>query len=160
MFSQLAAPMAVLCLLLMVPGYLFLRLFRLPRVWSVITAPIVTIGLVGFVGEVYRVIGIPAVPLTVLLPLVVLPLAAHLLTTRMRQGDGGELAAPPVDRKLLPSISWWIPLLFVAIGLMVSNNVFISELDSPNAVLQHYDVTHHLNIIQSFHDAKTISSIE
>ena len=153
--------MAILCLLLMVPGFLFLRLFRLPRTWSACIAPIVTIGLVGFVGELYRPLGIPAVPLTVFGPLVALPAAAHLLAAWRNRPNGSKasFAAASVDRTLLPNISWWVPLLFVAVGLFVSNNVFISELDSPNAVVQHYDVTHHLNIIQSFYDAKSISSI-
>lgn len=163
MFSQLAAPMAILCLLLMVPGYLFLRLFRLPRTWSISTAPIISIGLIGVVGEIYRPLGVPAVPVTVIAPLVALPVVTHLLIawmgSRGNKASEKSLFAAQVDDTLLPDIPWWLPLLFVALGLMVSNNVFISELDSANAFLQQYDVTHHVNIIQAFHDAQTISSI-
>lgn len=162
MFSQLAVPMAVFSAMLLVPGYLFLRLFRLPRTWAVCASPIVTMGLVGILGEVYGVLGIPSVPLTVLAPLIALCGAIHLVRIARAKSAGKDVAlafeASPLLQGL-PTITWWLPLLFVAVGLFVCNNVFLSELEAPDAILQFYDVTHHLNVIQAFFEARRTSSI-
>lgn len=160
MFSQLVVPMAILLLLLVVPGYLFLSAFGLPWTWAFCTAPIVSMGLVGIVGEIYNVLHIPAVPLTVFGPLVAILVLANVAMRHAQQrNDAQKSKEIPFAHRVLPTISWWAPMLFVAVGLLVCNNVFMSELDSADAVLQHYDVTHHLNIIQAFFDARNISSL-
>lgn len=174
MFSQLVVPVAIFCLMLLVPGYLLLRILQLPRAWSICVAPIVSIGLVSIVGEIYGLLRLPATPVSVYAPLVVV-LGIGCLVSLLLFGGPRSQAGRRGGKKLsrgrsdagadagrnatMPHIAWWWPLLFVAIGLFVCNNVFLSELDSPGAVLQSYDVIHHLNTIQTFVDAQRISSL-
>lgn len=152
MLSQLAVPIALFCLMLLVPGFLAARALGLSRMLALCCAPIVSIGLVSIVGEAYNVARIPATPATVFIPICVLSLVV-LFVTRVKFGtrpEGWEGAC---------QVPVWAPVLFVLIGLVICNSVYLSELDSPETVLQSYDVTHHLNTIQSFFESRRISSI-
>ena len=170
MISQLISPAITLCLMLFVPGYCMLRLLRLPRAWSLSASPIVSIGLVSLLGELLGILDIPATPTFVFLPIVI-PLVTLLAlqssqvnrkpllqqnSTPHRRNEQAEAVRSMPD--IPPAIPWWAPAAFAAMGLLVCNSVFLSKLDSPNAVLQAYDVTHHLNTIQAFYESRSISS--
>ena len=172
MLSQLAVPSLLLFLMLVVPGFLLLRSLGLPRAWSLCAAPIVSIGAISVVGELYAALSVPATPATGLFPLLLVPctiLIAQMLFGKAVRGVG-EPFASRVDRRRaglraiggavdLPTIPAWEPVLFVIVGLLVCNSVFVSEIDAPDVVFQKYDVMHHLNCIRAFYDARRISSL-
>lgn len=157
MLQSLAFPAVVYALMLFVPGYLILRCARLPRTWAVCCAPIVSIGLVSLLGEAFAAAGIPATPLSVFAPLVGVLLVA-LVASRV-------LLPAPTDAKPEDeayggiTIPWLMLVPFVAVGLAICNTLFVSELPAPDAIIQNYDVQHHLNTIRAFADAQQISSL-
>ncbi|MBQ6491692.1 MAG: hypothetical protein IJI88_05415 [Atopobiaceae bacterium] len=155
MVQQVLPFAAVYTLMLFVPGYLFLRCVQLPRTWAACCAPISTTALVGILGEVYASLGISATPLTIYIPAISAPLVVLFalrqsgrIPAGKHEGSAGEL----------PVITWWAVLLYVIIGAVVCNNLFVSELTSTDAIMQSYDVQHHLNCIQAFADSSRISS--
>ncbi len=154
---QLALPIAFFCLMMLVPGYLTARSMGLSNMLAICCAPIITIGLVSVLGEVYALAGIPATPMSVLAPITILPIA--LLAVLSLKGGPRESATPPKAKKSGRALPFWLPMLFVAVGFAIANSVFFSELTTTDAILQSYDVTHHLNCIQAFVDARRISSL-
>ena len=158
MLQSMAPYAALYALMLFVPGYLFLRCARLPRSYALCCAPILSTSLVGIVGEVFAAAHVPATHLTVYVPLCVLPLVVlGLIRMRGPQLRDNEQPEPPLEACRIP---WWIVLLFAFMGLFICNNVFVSELPKLDAVMQHYDVQHHLNTTQAFADARCISSLK
>lgn len=156
MVRTFVLPCFVLFLMLYGPGYLSLRTARFPYIWALCLAPVVSYGLIGLLGEAYMLAGVPATPLTVFAPLVVLPLAA-LLVRRVRAKQAGKSAdAGELD---FPELQPWAPCMFALVGLVVFNYLVLSRLEGPNDVNQSYDVVNHLSVTQAFIDSKTISSL-
>lgn len=146
--------------LLLAPGYLWLRMVRLPRAYSLCVAPIITTALVAIVGELYAAVHLPATPASVYLPLMCLPAALLLVPLVMRYRGtavkGDDLLSFNLSHVDIP---WWMPLLFIALGVYICNDLFVSIIPSADAVMQHYDNQHHLNTIQAMADAKRASSL-
>ena len=159
MLLQMLPTAAIYALSLFVPGFLCLRSTGFPKVWSLCCAPIVSTALVGILGEVYASIGVPATPTTIYAPAVCLPLIALIALRQRSRLSSADTEKTVLDGSLSTiSANWWVILLFVVVGTMVCNDLFVSELTSIDAVMQRYDVQHHLNGIQAFADARRISS--
>lgn len=176
MLQTMLVPLALYALALFVPGYLVLRCTHLPRPMALCCAPIVTTALVAILGELFAIAHIPATPVTIYLPLVVIP-AAVLTPEILRERSRASKPAPTDDTPATSSQrpkrkrrtsrprhaailapTWLMVLVFAVVGLFICNNLFVSELDAWDTVMQHYDVQHHLNVIRSFADARRISS--
>lgn len=159
MLQSMLYPATIYALTLFLPGYLWLRSVRLPNIYALCCAPVVSSALVGILGEVYARCGVPATPLSIYLPLVCLPVAA-LLALRMHAGKEGEAHEPLIDLSgSYYVIAWWLPVLFVLFGVLVCDDLFASELPTLDAVVQRYDVQHHLNCTQAMADAQRVSSL-
>lgn len=170
MLQTMLFPLAVYVLMLFVPGYLALRCMRMPWTWALCCAPIITTAFVAVLGELYAIVGLSTTPLTIYLPAVGIPLVllvALQLTGRFspaRKMPSEAVATAGYTSSALgfgssfPTIDWWMPLVFLAIGIFICNNVFASELPSIDAFEQEFDNQHHLNVIQAFIDAQRISS--
>lgn len=150
MFPALALPIVALTAILLAPGFLALRGLGLSRPLSASCAPVVSVGAIAILSEAYAVLGIPCGPLTLLGP--ALLLCAAPLALRLLLGRG----LPPSGRSAHPA---WVPAAFCAVGVVMGYNLFLSRLPSPDAVFQAYDVTQHLNVIQSFVDSGRYSSL-
>lgn len=138
----------VMCLMLVVPGHLFLRALGMERVWAICSSPLVSLSLIALFGQALSLVGIAATPVLVLCPLVLLPAAA--LVAMRRRG------LEPLD---LPRIEPWIPLAYVAVGAALGYNLYISRLGSPDALFQAYDITQHVGLIQSMSESGRLTSI-
>ncbi|MBR3384690.1 MAG: hypothetical protein IKG69_05745 [Atopobiaceae bacterium] len=158
MLQSLLLPAAIYTLMLFVPGYLCLRCAHLPRAWAVCCAPIVSTALVGIIGEAYASLGVSATPLSVYVPAACLPLALLVLLQLAERRAATEPANQAPGSFPGGDIAWWAPLLFAAVGIVICNNLFVSELPSIDAIMQNYDVQHHLNGIRAFADAHRASS--
>lgn len=159
MLQSMLYPATIYILTLFLPGYLWLRSVRLPAVYALCCAPVISSALVGLLGEVYARIGVPATPLSIYLPLVCLP-AMALLALRARAGKGNEAPEPLIDLgESYSDVAWWLPLLFVFFGVLACNDLFASELPALDAVVQRYDVQHHLNCTQAMAEARRVSSL-
>lgn len=164
MSQSLLIPAAIYAFMLFAPGYLALRCARLPRAWALCCAPIVSTALVAILGELYAALGIAATPLTVYAALTALPLLALVALQLWHKAPSAPVRADAPDasagEQRWPTISWWMVLLFAAIGVFICNNLFVSELPSLDAVIQQFDNQHHLNVIRAFVDAQRISSLK
>ena len=165
MLHTMLFPMFVYALLLFVPGFLILLCARLPRIWALCCAPIITTGAVAILGELYAACGIAATPLSVYLPATGIPLLLLAAIQLLHRNSPSPLQQAPTTEDQpkaigFPTIAWWIPIVFVGVGILICNNLFISELSSIDVVLQAFDNQHHLNCIQAFVDGQCISSLK
>lgn len=146
MWFEFYVSAAALCAALLAPGYLALRALGTARVTAVCCAPIVSITLLSALGQAYALAGVPSSPALVLAPLVAVPAAALLLL----RGRTSPMAPP----RAVP----WAPVVFVALGVALAHNLFVSRLADPSQLFQAYDLTHHLNSIQAIADSGRYSS--
>lgn len=150
MLISMAAPALALLAILLVPGFLALRSCRLPRTWALCCAPAVSCGIIAVLGEGFAILGVSASAPTVLLPAVLVPLVALVAHRLWSRGDAQD--------RPLPRLSGWAVLAFVAMGVIIGNNLFASRLPSLDALFQNYDLTQHVNTIRSFVDSGRLSS--
>lgn len=59
----------------------------------------------------------------------------------------------------MPPIPLWMPILYIIIGVALAYNLFLSRIGSPDALFQAYDVTQHLDIIQSMSESGRFTSL-
>ncbi len=137
-----------LCALLLVPGYLALRALGMGRVWSVCCSPLVSLSLVALLGQALDLAGVTSSALTLLVPLVAVPGAALAIT---RARGARELS--------LPRIEPWLPLVYVALGVALGYNLYVSRLGTPDTLFQAYDLTQHLDLIRSMADSGRLTSL-
>ncbi|MBQ6523875.1 MAG: hypothetical protein IJI12_04350, partial [Atopobiaceae bacterium] len=156
MSQAMAVPALIYTVMLFGPGLLCLRCAHLPRPWAVCCAPIVSISLVSLVGEFCSVLDIPATPFSIFVPVVCLPLLVHLALRAINGHADSHGSTAEVSAEA--PIVWWLPLLFAVVGLIICNNLFISELPTPDSFIQNYDMQHHLNVTQSLIDANLVTS--
>lgn len=147
MWSDFYVSAAVLCAVLMVPGYLALRAIGMARTTSACCAPIVSTALIAALGQAYALADVSSTPVLVLGPLLVAGAAAALLA-RGRVRAVASAGGPA-----------WVPLVFLVLGVALSRSLFVTRLDDAAQLFQAYDLTHHLNTIQAFADSGTFSSI-
>ncbi len=149
MLSEIAVPLLATCAVLLVPGYLALRSFGVPRLMSVCCAPLLSVVLIYLLGQAYALVGISSSPVLILLPIVIVPLAVLAV---QRAGDFKP-------RSTMPQISPWLVILAVVLGCALGYNLFLSRLSSADAMLQSYDLTEHVNLIQSMAESGSFSSL-
>lgn len=137
-----------LCALLLVPGFLSLRALGMGRVWSVCCSPLVSLALLALLGQTLDLMGVRSLVWTLLVPLVAAPGAALAIT---RARGARELS--------LPRIEPWLPLVYVALGIALGYNLYVSRLGTPDALFQAYDLTQHLDLIQSMADSGRLTSL-
>lgn len=152
MLISMAAPSLVFLSILFIPGFLILRSLRFARTWALCCAPAISIGIITILGECFAVLGVKANPLTMLLPAAFVPLFT-LTTIRSRHHE-------KVQDRPLPQLNGWAIITFVAMGIVIGNNLFVSRLPSLDALFQNYDLTQHLNTIRSFVESGRLSSID
>lgn len=159
MLQSMLYPATIYALMLFVPGYLWLRCFRLPRAYALCCAPVISTALVAVLGEIYAILHIPATPLSIYCVAILPALIAFIVLSRRW---AAQTTRNDEQEKAIishPDIIWWMPLVAVLVGIFVCNDLFVSELPSVNAVMQNYDVQHHLNATRAFANAKSISSL-
>lgn len=129
---------AALCML---PGYLLARLVGLPRPWALVTSPIVGIAEIGILGEVYSLAHVPSSPVTIMVPLLALPVLGLVLTRKHPR------------HVELPGISPILLVAYLGVGMVASYFLFVSHLFTYWSVYQSPDTPFHLNEIRAFADS-------
>lgn len=133
--------------LLEVPGFALCRILGMPHIWSLCIAPLPSIALIAIVGQVLALMGIAGN-----MPLIAGILAALLLLSWLLTHRIGL-------RFSLPTIPGIAVAIILVLCIALGYNLFLSRLDSPDALFQAYDVTQHLNFIQSMADSGRFSSL-
>lgn len=147
MWFEFAIAVLTLSAILIIPGYLLLRVAGLPRTWSLCFSPLLSTGVLCLTGEVLARTPILASPFTILIP----PLAVigiMYLVTRKR--------LKPVK---LPDIAPWLPFAFVAVAIVVGWKTYLTYVLAPDNMLLMADYPHHASEIQSILDSGRFSSL-
>lgn len=148
MWTSFIIAFLLFVVLLEVPGFALCRILGMPRIWSLCIAPLPSIALIAIVGQVLALMGIAGNMPLIAGILAVLLFLAWFLTRRI----GLRFSLPAI-----PGIAVAIALV---LGIALGYNLFLSRLDSPDALFQAYDVTQHLNFIQSMADSGCFSSLD
>ncbi len=148
MWSVLLPAVLASCAFMFVPGYLLCRALPLPMSWSVCMAPLASFAIVSIGGIVYGALGLPAQPLTLLLPACIV-LAALALLNRSR-----AFCLPD-----LPRLGWGMVGLYLAVGIVSTTFMFVRMLPSADALMTGRDLAHHINSIRAFVSTQSFSSL-
>lgn len=148
MWSQFYLISVLLVALLYLPGYFAFRFVGFDPKHSVCLAPLVSLSAIALVGQLYALVDIPSSPVSVLAPVLLIPLA---LFVAARVRGAKTIEAPDVSLLAMG-------ICFV-LGLGLGRNLIISRLGSPDALFQAYDVTQHLNIIRSMAESGKLTSL-
>lgn len=134
-------------MIVLVPGYLLMRVFGFDRTWSVLLGPLPGIGMLTLLGQVYASLDVHATPLLMLGPPVVILAICYLLVSRTQ------------ERAEVPEVAWWIPLLYVAIGLGLGYYFFVGRLITSDQVIQAFDLTQAVDLIRTFANSGHFTSV-
>ena len=154
-------------LFLYVPGYLWIKTFRVSSFYSLLYAPVVSLILFSFLAIAYDVAGYPASWATIVLPTVavgaVLLAISYVLSRNSRKtvtghSENHNLLFTSPYYKLTPRDIGLLVGYFV-FALVITTLVFVYALDGPESFTQSYDDIAHLGYIQSFLDAQSYSSL-
>ena len=147
MMNSILPVALVMCVVLLAPGFLTFRAFGMPRTWAAVCAPLASLSLIAIMGEAMALVGVPSSA----------PLVAAVLL--VPTGAAALVAHGRVPSLSLGRIEPWVPLVYLVIGAALGYNLFLTRLGSPDALFQAYDVTQHLNLIQSMADSGRLSSL-
>lgn len=148
MWSEFFVACGAGMLLLMVPGFLILRVLGFTLGRAICAAPLFSSVLISLLSIVFESAGIAANPVTmVAVPLAALSaLAAAVGILRRREKKSEEDDIP------LKTV-----MLYAAIGLAAGMVIFVKNLDGPASFLEEYDEVHHLNGAQAFAESQVFS---
>ncbi len=146
--SALYIASVVLFAVIAVPGTLSLRTLGLPLAWSVCCSPLVGLTMLAAIGQVLALVGIASSP-ALIFGIEAIVVAALLAVRRL-------LGLKDIQ---MPRIPLWMPLVYVVIGAALGYNLFVSRIGSADALFQAYDVTQHLNIIQTMSESGRFTSL-
>ena len=140
MWPEFVRAVLVLCILLYLPGTLFLKAFRMPIGWALPTAPLISCSFIFITGEVLNVLRIPAhIFLMAGVPLFIAG-ATYAFT------HVGTHHNPAPSSHTYDDLPWQILLISVAVGLVTTTLLYVTSLSSAGAFVQGWDITHHLDV--------------
>lgn len=137
------------CVVLYLPGWLLLSGIGLPRLRAAIIAPVASIALLQATTLLWDTLGIACTVVNVFGPAVGLSLLAFLARVLFVEHHSRGKHVRNGNKEPVPE-SALVLLFSVAIGIAVGFCMFISNIGSPEAIMQEVDATSHLRILQSF----------
>ena len=175
MWLEFFQSVVVIIALLYVPGVILLHASGMPKPWALVSAPLVSCALFFIEGEIFSALNIP-VPLAVmvLVPLLIAVLVNGYVfyVASKYKGDfrsekpvkskairAGKQSTSPAPAFICEELSFWIPLLYVAIGLLTVGFLFLPTLPSASSFVQGWDIVHHLDVTQAMIESQKYSSI-
>ena len=175
MWLEFFQSVVVIIALLYVPGVILLHASGMPKPWALVSAPLVSCALFFIEGEIFSALNIP-IPLAVmvLIPLLIAALVngyvfyvapKHKEDLRSEKPNkskairAGKQSTSPAPAFICEELSFWIPLLYVAIGLLTVGFLFLPTLPSASSFVQGWDIVHHLDVTQAMIESQKYSSI-
>ena len=152
-----ALSVLVAAAILFVPGALMVRALGPSWAAAVPLAPVVSVALCGTLAVVYSLAGVPASPVTLFAPMLVVGV---LLMTFRRGRATSRCEVVDVSGELSLRVrhdrgpSWSAASIAVAVvaALLVTTVVFLANIGSPESYLNNYDSAFHLSRVRSFVD--------
>lgn len=153
-------------LLLYVPGYAILRAFRYGRTVALACAPIVTV--IGYcvTGVVFQKAGVFANAGLILLPTAAIAVLCVCGACVRIHAQGGKRCAGICDVRKLGAwvrghkAALVIVLLYVFVGIVATQVVFVGSLSSPDSTTVCFDDQSHLGSIRSFIERGNFSFLD
>ena len=175
MWLEFFQSVVVIIALLYVPGVILLHASGMPKPWALVSAPLVSCALFFIEGEIFSALNIP-IPLAVmvLVPLLIAVLVngyVYYVAPKHKEGlndkkpvkskaiRAGKRSTNPVPAFICEELPFWIPLLYVAIGLLTVGLLFLPTLPSASSFVQGWDIVHHLDVTQAMIESQKYSSI-
>ena len=175
MWLEFFQSVVVIIALLYVPGVILLHASGMPKPWALVSAPLVSCALFFIEGEIFSALNIP-IPLAVM---VLVPLLIAVLVNvyvfyvapkhkeslndkkpvKSKAIRAGKRSTNPVPAFICEELPFWIPLLYVAIGLLTVGLLFLPTLPSASSFVQGWDIVHHLDVTQAMIESQKYSSI-
>ena len=165
----------VIVALLYVPGVILLHASGMSKPWAFVTAPLVSCALYFIEGEIFSALNIP-IPLAVMVlaPLLIAALVngyVYYIAPKNKEDHSGERrdkseailagkqSTSPVPAFICEELPFWMPLLYVVIGLLTVGFLFLPTLPSASSFVQGWDIVHHLDVTQAMIESQKYSSI-
>jgi len=175
MWLEFFQSVVVIIALLYVPGVILLHASGMPKPWALVSAPLVSCALFFIEGEIFSALNIP-IPLAVmvLVPLLIAVLVnVYVFYVAPKHKEGlndkkpvkskairaGKRSTNPVPAFICEELPFWMPLLYVAIGLLTVGLLFLPTLPSASSFVQGWDIVHHLDVTQAMIESQKYSSI-
>ena len=175
MWLEFFQSVVVIIALLYVPGVILLHASGMPKPWALVSAPLVSCALYFIEGEIFSALNIP-IPLAVmvLVPLLIAVLVNGYVyyvapkhkedfrSEKLLKSEAirtGKQSTSPVPAFICEELPFWIPLLYVAIGLLTVGFLFLPTLPSASSFVQGWDIVHHLDVTQAMIESQKYSSI-
>ncbi len=175
MWLEFFQSVVVIIALLYVPGVILLHASGMPKPWALVSAPLVSCALYFIEGEIFSALNIP-IPLAVmvLVPLLVAALVngyvfyvapkhkGNFRSEKPNKSEAmrtGKQSTSPIPAFICEELPFWIPLLYVAIGLLTVGLLFLPTLPSASSFVQGWDIVHHLDVTQAMIESQKYSSI-
>ena len=175
MWLEFFQSVVVIIALLYVPGVILLHASGMPKPWALVSAPLVSCALFFIEGEIFSALNIP-IPMAVmvLVPLLIAALVNGYVfyVAPKHKGDfrsekpnkseairAGKQSTSPVPAFICEELPFWMPLLYVAIGLLTVGLLFLPTLPSASSFVQGWDIVHHLDVTQAMIESQKYSSI-
>lgn len=175
MWLEFFQSVVVIIALLYVPGVILLHASGMPKPWALVSAPLISCALFFIEGEIFSALNIP-IPLAVM---VLVPLLIAVLVNgyvfyvapkhkedlrdekpvKSKAIRAGKRSTNPVPAFICEELPFWIPLLYVAIGLLTVGLLFLPTLPSASSFVQGWDIVHHLDVTQAMIESQKYSSI-
>ena len=175
MWLEFFQSVVVIIALLYVPGVILLHASGMPKPWALVSAPLVSCALFFIEGEIFSALNIP-IPLAVM---VLVPLLIAVLVNgyvfyvapkhkedlrdekpvKSKAIRAGKQSTSPVPAFICEELPFWMPLLYVAVGLLTVGLLFLPTLPSASSFVQGWDIVHHLDVTQAMIESQKYSSI-
>lgn len=137
----------IIILLLFIPGFFFFRSLSFSKLNSILFAPLFSIAWLCTIGVFFNQAGIFASAQTIGAPLLLAPLALFLLRKHHICSHAEQ------------GINWGIVGLYIILGSTVGVYAYVLPLDGPESIVQTYDNVFHYNVIESFMQSGSWSTL-
>lgn len=152
----------VAVLFLYLPGYFFIRAFRITPIVGLVLAPVVTLVVYSLLCIIYSKTGVLCSWTILFVPSLTISIVLFALLRGIHYGraDVDLVSCGKGLAGLSPKATDWATLgLYVGVGMLVTVFVFVRSLDGPSSFVQEFDNVHHLGAIRGFVESGDWSSL-
>lgn len=166
MIQEFISATLLLAVLLVVPGFLLLKSFRISSIRAVCFSPVIALFLYSLMGIILHKLHIATAGVVLSVPVIALSVLVFCISSVIRvckrkrhQEPFGTSRSGLADQTINSTLeegsrrSWLILLGYCAVGAIIYSVVYLSAVPSLNSVPEDYDNIFHFNLIRSFVDS-------
>lgn len=166
MIQEFISATLLLAVLLVVPGFLLLKSFKISSIRAVCFSPVIALFLYSLMGIILHKLHIATTGVVLSVSVIAFSVLVFCISSVIRvrkrkrhQEPSGSSRSGLVDQTVNstleedPRRSWLILLGYCAVGAIIYSVVYLSAVPSLNSVPEDYDNIFHFNLIRSFVDS-------